>query len=356
MSTACTLWLEPLDVLVFRDLRGLEPGEQHDARSALPGPGVLLGALRGALFRQLGADFRSADPHYGLKERWWGWLGSREGPGTLQLRGPLLYRTVGGQREPLFPAPLDQERPDQRTIEELALRPDGLGQTPPVLPWWPAGGTKDAAGARWLCEHGARGWMLGGPRDPCACGGIEERHLLVREVRVGIARGAERTVSTGLYYQQETLRFAPGAGIAVGVDAADAAQLEELGRLDGRAIPLGGRGHRVLVRLTRRALLPKLPLGPGRVRACFVTPLVLADPALGLPGVRHRRRVLGPPELVGGWDLANRRPRPLRRALPAGSVIELDGVETPDALRAHDWGQPSDLARAGYGTALLGGV
>ena len=60
------------------------------------------------------------------------------------------------------------------------------------------------------------------------------------------------------------------------------------------------------------------------------------------------------PVAVGGFDLARRAPKPLRRALPAGTVLTIRGLSPGAALAALGGETWTHDRRAGYGVALAG--
>ena len=58
-------------------------------------------------------------------------------------------------------------------------------------------------------------------------------------------------------------------------------------------------------------------------------------------------------QLIGGWDLANERPKPMKRYVPAGAVYTFSGE-----LETSEVEQPicddKDAGRIGFGTAFVG--
>ena len=180
--------------------------------------------------------------------------------------------------------------------------------------------------------------------------------IVERETRIGIARDlGTRTARQAMFYMQDTLRFRDGAGLLVEVDAETAEQAALVGALDGHIVPLGGRNHRALLRVRRGEVIPQVDLSTGRARAWCLTPLVI-----GVAGVQPPSGALdalhsGEPMIIGSFDLALGRPRALQRALPTGTVLELCNVKPPEQTTSGSWGQPPELARAGFGTVLIAG-
>lgn len=348
MSSTYTLLLEPIDVLSLRDYRGLEPGEQHDVGTLFPTPTVMMGAVRGALFRAAGADFNRTDPRegYGVPDQYRGWLGGPdpEEPFSLTLRGPWLVRGLDGDAPSLWlPKPLGgrstfdpSAHGDLRPRFHGATRASSLRLAPP--------GHKDGGGPSYVRAHK--------PNDA-----LPEEEFFARERRVGITRKlATRSVEAGLFYLQDTLRFARGVGLAVEVEAKSGKHIELLKSLGGQAIPLGGRGHHVRVTVCADSLRDTSARSSNRVWCLTPLPLHQSQGLILPPGVSVEALEAleaGEPLIVGGFDRAHRRPHPLVRALPAGAVITLSQPlnSPPD----HGWGMSDTHKRAGYGvTQLLG--
>jgi CRISPR-associated protein Cmr3 len=101
-------------------------------------------------------------------------------------------------------------------------------------------------------------------------------------------------------------------------------------------------------------LSEKLPiLAPRPANGCVVTMVTPGIfPGGALPDPHHvvRSAVVPRALLSGGWDLAKRWPKPLRRAVPAGSVYWVDG-ESPAPLDS--WSEPN-MAKQGFGLMLAG--
>lgn len=401
MSARMTLFFEPLDVLQFRDYRPFDAGYNVLGQSVFPLPGVFLGCVRGALFRALGANFRSPDDHFGVTEEWAKTLlGSRHEAGTLQLHGPLVARREGNEIHPYFPVPADLvavKHGDDTRYTVLGSRPGTtedaprfyhrrpgrahVEHTPAVaLPWTSRELAKSRGDALFLTEQGARHYLDIGLPNSDSCFEIEPGHavkqdaLLVTENRFGVTRNPDTlTVEPQRFYLQRPYRLARDHGFAVEVmrpghgDAAAA-----IGELDGRIVQLGGRGHRARVTVIHKALVPAA-LRPGQgttSKLWFVTPAPLQPGLDSWPA--GMRVVTERVQAIGGFDQAHRRPRPLLRALPAGTVVHIDN-KTIEAVQADlcgfvpdasadaspDSGLASELKRlrhAGFAMALSTGA
>lgn len=97
--------------------------------------------------------------------------------------------------------------------------------------------------------------------------------------------------------------------------------------------------------------------------ACFQNgyqPTWLLEPRLGVtPGVKAI--AIGRPQIISGWDLLAKRPKPTRRLAPAGSVYFLNLAGNPsdiaqwvDEIWLHCISDSAQDRQDGFGVALLG--
>lgn len=386
MSSTFTLFFEPLDVLQFRDARPFDLGLHVHARSAFPLPSVFLGAIRTALFRQVGVDFRTRP--FRVPPKWAPLLGDATTSAAFSLRGPLLASRArrDGAVEPLFPAPADLYRHDSGTCDEPRefgvlerAAPEEWGfrrwrwtgraleGRHEAVPWTSAELGKHGAGTMWLTPDGARAYFAhagAGPLHFAEGEALSADDVFQHESRVGIAR-EDRTLATreGLFYVTTPFRLHADAertyGFAVDVTLPSGPEMaglppaeaeKALGALDGRVIPLGGEARRAVVRVSNGALLPRDLTGEGtswpagrKRKLWLLAPLPWGDGSTPAAFAVAERDVR-----MGGFDLALGAPRPLLRALPAGTVLvtDRDVRESLDEVQR----------RAGYGTALVKGL
>jgi CRISPR type III-B/RAMP module-associated protein Cmr3 len=397
MSNRLTLYFEPLDVLQFRDYRPFDAGYNVLGQSMFPLPGVFLGCVRAALFRDQNADF-SKGKDFGVTEPWArDLLGSADRVGSLQLRGPLVARRDRDDKtlHPYFPMPVDlvpledkerSDRPHYCVLQSVRPGPEGPHfyhrragesyamdrQDSPALPWSRHELGKPRGGTLFLTAQGANKYRrasLAPEAEPFALepdDAVEDDKLLKTEDRYGVTRDPDSlTVEPQRFYLQRPYRLARDHGFAVEVElpAIPGAVEEAIRRLDGTIVQLGGRGHRARVEVLDGGLIPAhltQPAGPAR-KHWFLTPAPLqtgldAWPA-GMTVVAERVQA------IGGFDQANRRPRPLLRALPAGSVVHLEAAAHLHEVQAKLCGfssgasPPNDyelerLQHAGFAMAL----
>lgn len=380
MTSRATLFFEPLDVLQFRDHRPFDAGYHVTAGSVFPMPSVFLGCLRTALLREQDARFGEDD--FGLTAPWArDLLGTSRTPGTLTLRGPLLARWSDRGVEPLFPMPRDIAevrfpRPDQPAdASHPASRLQVLGSRKPAarrLHWpsedlcegdvlWTGDRVEKADLSRLMTRAGADHYLAASPDTPLDLDdwtrAIATSEIYIHEQRVGIVRNNDRlTADDRMLYVTRPFRLADDAGFAVDVELPGGLADDAIRELDRRVVPLGGKAHHARIHCSDGPLIPddlsadNAPAA-GTRKLWLITPLVLGVGAWpsGVACTASDRTVA-----VGGFDMARRAPKPLRQALPAGTVLTINGLAPGEALAALGGATWKDDRRAGYGVALAG--
>ena len=348
-------FIEPLDVLFLRGNRLFgEPGSYGESLVP-PWPSVAAGALRSALLAH-----KRIDPvAFGEGAVEDDELGTPDRPGSFRVAGFYLARRGDdGRVEALRPLPADLvvSRDDGGAVAIEALRP--VSQHPrvasscatahlPVLPererakpdtgFWltqagweryvrgelPARGHLVSAGDLWRLET-----RTGVGLDPAARRAADGQLFSVQAVSLG-RRGQSGDFDVGFLLEVTGAAVPADIALRLGGDgraavarAVDVLQAAE----DYDAIAAAGRCRLVMA-------------SPGIFDSGWLPPGVSTEGGVlrfSLHGVSGRVVCAAVPraEVVSGWDLARRRPKPACRVVPAGSVYWLDDIEaTPDALR-----------------------
>lgn len=391
------LFIEPGDVLVFRDGRPFDAGSDHLATGPFPPlPPTLYGALRSALLAQHDADFHADD--FGLADATakaaLGTKPSRDdsGLGTLALTSVALARRIdGGAVERLYPAPFDlltsktKEEEAQGDPVHVLLRPmdapKGVKTNLPegLRPLWPAvrhhATTFYENTATLLTEAGLAHVLGGEPPEPGHLVASDDVYLKEPRTQVSLRGETGKTFSgtaqEGKLFTVEFARMAEHAGLAVSVEAdglLDTAGLLRLGA-ESRAACF----EAVSLSDPDTTDLRPVAAETGRVRAVLTTPAPFQhgwrpdgiegglQGRLGGVAVHLVACAVGRPVNLGGWDLAARpqRPKRARPAAPAGSVyfLQLDRPFDASALFDALDGRSlctGDDARQGLGLVRLG--
>ncbi|HXH11956.1 MAG TPA: type III-B CRISPR module-associated protein Cmr3, partial [Alphaproteobacteria bacterium] len=199
----------------------------------------------------------------------------------------------------------------------------------------------------------------------------EDRKPVEYEERIGIGLEAgRRAAQEGRIYAAQFLRLQKDHGFVVYVEG-----LNGIGP-QGDFMALGGEGR--AARLERlEATAPDLGDPPrslmkhGRFKLYLTTPALFSRgwlPSWLTPptftGLRNGLRLrlvaaaVGRPIPLSGFDMALSQPKPMRRAVPAGSVyfFELEDGDPQLAYRAFYFQSISELSHeAGFGITLVGG-
>ncbi len=351
---------EPWDTLFFRDGKPFSMGEDSWATGIFPPwPSTIYGALRTAYL----ADHPEERAEIDIKTE------------KLRLSGIHLNEEKRGF---IFPAPSDCHMADGRTgtvylsyrfgkpagaiLSAGYLRVHkrlGTGLSPAQDIFLPLDGLK-----KYLKDISSDGEQLD------LRNAIPKDSLLTYEDKIGLGRdNATRSAQESMLYRVQMQRW---EGLSLAVES----NLEDLNMDKPAFLRLGGEGK--AVRLTDTGPLPEFPeqkeIGP-----CFK--VYLLTPALfdngWLPGGMSPRQdgyirgqwrglevellaaFMGKPAPLGGFDIKNRRPKPMQQAVPAGAVYYLraPGASAEQVNAAFHNRMASDqLPKQGFGHALVGAL
>jgi CRISPR-associated protein Cmr3 len=369
------LFLEALDVWMFRDGKPFNAGESHIANSLFPPSALTLqGALRTFLLDQAGVDLNAyregkskADVYVALGDP----SNSGNPLGQFSFYGPFVAkRYASDQIERYVPLPYDvvaAKDADLRfrntrlktlfpidaimVVEDLSLH--ALNIVPDDKP----------LSSYWISEGSLQRYLDGTTLTVGDC--VREETLFAREYRSGNALlYSHRRVRAeeGMLYSGAFIRPQADVGLLIWLS-------EDIARLlpDEGCFRLGGEGRMARFQLIEDAaqVQPNTPLvhhwrGEARLKVVFLTPTYFRQGWLPDDTAFQSSLVaaaLGRPTLMGGWDLAQKRPRPVRRWVPAGSVyyFEFKGQERPDNLLLCE--QPDrelPVAQLGFGQVAVG--
>ncbi len=215
------VFIEPNDVLLFRDGKPFVAGEDHRAKSLFPPtPFTMQGVIRSKVLFDSGVSphdyaYAATPAAQGLIRRIGG-VGS--GYGQLQLRGPFVAkRNDDGSITRYFPLPADVVKVNDRFVVAKPLRNSPCHDNSPatVRPLWVRTHESIKEVHGWLVEDEFKKY-LAGQTDFCV---TPESDLFVREPRLGIALDYKRrSTEEGMLYTMEFLRLREGIGFVLEVD------------------------------------------------------------------------------------------------------------------------------------------
>jgi len=320
------LFLEAVDVWLFRDGRPFDAGSDHRAASVFPPyPTVMQGAIRSHHLVANGDKKINLTSKEAIAEA----VGTSEDYRGLNVRGPFLARREdSGRIVRYLPVPADAAPVEGvvQSLEPCAI-PDGIvanNATPSLLltpkrtpsdqdTQMP---TKEETG-NWLTESDL-GRCLKGEKVAL----VPDRDLFVRESRLGIGlNDSTRTTEEGRLYEVEFIRPQSDIGLSVEVVGYD-------GWPDRGIMRIGGEGRGALFTKMDDIGWPSLPCPlPSRFRVYFATPTYFEegwrpdDWGRFFEGaVELKAAAVNRYESIGGYDWAANAHKPARRYVPAGSV------------------------------------
>lgn len=353
-----------LDTCFFRQALPFNAGEggYAIAKSIFP-PDVT--TLQGVVRTTLALE-RGWRPGPEKKALWPAELGGPDDLGQLKLRGPYLLF----EGEPYFPIPpilVESSGRITRLVPGEVVDCD-LGRVRLPVP------EEDLPGAKlleeqYLSRRGLQAILEGHTPNKEDIKQTDE--LWSEEERIGLERGdSTHTALEGHLYNCVHIR--PHKSVTLVVFVSGIPGEWQVAKL--RAAPLGGEGRVAAVEVIPATgpdeLLPPAPdLAPGedgklRFSVTLVTPGWYGEPGevrqvirQGPPGVPGRcvSACIGKARQIGGWDLANHRPRPLTPVLPAGSTWFYEAEGSAAALVSCLHGQCLGLRNAyGWGQIVIG--
>lgn len=351
--TRLGLTLHPLDPLLFRDGRPFEAGDF--ARSGMPTPQTLAGALRTRVLQDLSFDFdrlaenarQVRDIETALKMS-----GVPDWFLDLRVRGPWLARD-GKPCVPL-PATIRKDR-DGGFQWSRPLRGVVPGWRPPLegmRPLWRGSGPVDKGDGGWVPIDCIPAALDGSLRDDQVW-----KDLYDYDERTGIGINPGTLVAEESHiYGVKLLSLAPGVTFYAEVDVPEGAPKELL--RTGGTIAWGGEARHARIEAVPPVAWPSTPPDERRAMLLLTTPAIFRNgwiPDRPPAGAKLVAAAVPDPIPVSGWDLARAGPKPLRHAVPAGAVYFYE--ECPaSALKDIDslCGVAEDV-RQGWGLFVYGG-
>lgn len=373
------MWIQliPNDTLFFRTGRPFEMGAETEADTIFPPyPSTIYGALRTFLIFHRGGLKSFREGKYAD-------IGTPFEKGNMRIIGPFLFDT---ESETIYlPTPLDLVKVKSGEYEKRAItttmtkRPDiiytdeefeameeiflykGRNKIDQI-----DGYIDDITLEEYLCSTKQEKFY------------VEKDRFYMYETKVGIARNYNTLTSrVGYLYRVSMIRLRFGISLLVRVDCIE--DMPESGILQ-----LGGEGKTVKFKKVNYNPLERLEkinfdLDNRRFKLYLATPAIFKKGWLpewiderSLIGeksdingeIRIRVRliscIIGKYIRIGGWNMAERRPKQMYKAVPAGSVYcfeILDSVNFEDIKKVFHCKNISDIySEEGYGFSLIGKI
>ena len=338
-------FIEPLDLLFLRGNALFGDAGSYGPSMVLPRPSVLAGALRSLMLVHDGFDpaefARGQRPHPTL--------GTPSQPGSFALTGlDLARRRPDGSVESLHALPADlvlsEGQDGQPQLQQMRPHAPAAGlQSSAPLSHWPLLAQPQRSkpiGGRWLTQAGWAQYLNG--QTPGLDQLVSTDQLWQMDSRVGIGLDAATgSVAEGKLFSAQALALRSGIGYLASVQGGEPPA--------SGLLRLGGDGRGAAIQAVRHAP-PEPPwqaladarscrivlTTPGLFAQGWLPPGLDAQHWLSLHGITGRLVCATVPraEVISGWDLALRQPKPAERAASSGSVYWIDDLEaTPAQLR-----------------------
>lgn len=315
-------FIDPVDVLFFRGNKLFgDPGSYGDSLLP-PWPSVAAGALRSLLYATTGGTVY-------------------EHPEDFRVTSFHLARTAKEGFEAVFALPADLLITGTRAAPKIerstVIAPHArlaTSATSPLLPVFGSTTRSKPLEGYWLTESGWCKYLEG--NVPATSDLIATSDLWAVETRIGVGLDEKtRRADDGKLFSTQAVAFKKGVGFIAATN----------GRVsvpENAAVRIGGDGRAATLR-PRIQSLPRADhaaiVSSRRARVVLVTPGIFAD-GWRLPGmtddgawrlgsVKARIVAAAVPraEVVSGWDIKRRQPKPAQRVAPTGSVYWLDDLE-----------------------------
>lgn len=344
------LFLEAIDVWLFRDGRPFDALSDHRAESLFPPyPSVMQGVIRSHHLVVKNVDLRDVKQIESV-------VGTADDYNTLRLRGPFLAKKENGQVVRYLPVPAHAAPGNDGYI---ALTPKPLPETvrtstPTPMLLWPKGEPQKGDFGQWLREDQLHAFLKSEPIQPVKA--ESEKPLFMRESRLGIARDdARRTTEEGALYEVEFIRPCKNVGLLVDVEGYAGWPTQGVMRIGGE-----GRAARFEQVAAPAWRLPLNPL-PRRFLVYFATPTYFLqgwqpkdwnqffEGEVTLQAAAFNRF-----QSLGGFDWAKNDHKPARRYVPAGAVYCFESKNQARLKPSLIQNAMTDLGAAiGFGQILI---
>lgn len=354
--------LYPYDVLMFRDFRSFTAGEDVVAKSILPMPHTLAGAIRTKLYLDYGKEV------YEL-------IGYKRTEPNFMIYGTFL--SINGDEIFAFPADIVGSKDAENSKSKLFyIYPHKLYGSEEYLFFAGKYIHYELVYDYFLTKEGLIKYLLGELSETdLKSKEVAEKYIIPsnkvyrKEERVGIALDENKVTKYGFFYISQFLRFEENVGISIWLDDRVKNYLSRTGFLK-----IGGEGRlaryqlfdvsaKDVIAVDVNELLAKIEK-KKKLKIYLATPLVIPDSentteylqkslekAL-YTKIKNIYPLVDKLLPVGGWDLARNKPKEVTYSLSSGSIIfvEFDGSINISEF----FFKMGNLQKLGYGLCFIG--
>lgn len=370
------IFIEPNDILMFRDGRPFAGGDDHFARGTFPpSPSTIYGSLRSHILSTNWPEYNKFASHpdqipENIKKE----IGTPECTGSLTISQLSIAKRDKNDIEQFFPIPTDvvQNKGDETKVTYV-LSPENMSNSKIMsnLPkglnniWYHSEEILESVSG-FLSSQEMEKYLLGNAPSIY----VESKKLFKTEERTGIRKNRiMRSVETGGIYSVEYFRMNKETGFAVEVENTELLPLSGILRL-------GGDNRSANYSQTSWNEIDSNEL-KKKIENSKHFKLVLTTPAIFKKGwlpenidsakmegkikgisVKMISACIGKPLGIGGYDFVKNRPKIMQKAVPAGSVYYFSLLENDvDRLFDQVWLKSisDERSQEGFGITLIGG-
>ncbi len=324
MKTVDILRFNPESALLFRDTRDF--GFSENARTVFPSSEPFYGAVRTAFLRKRKTNLRDSKAIAEQKSQ----IGGRDDPGAFRFVGPFPFLKENGRTRYFLPTPSHLTKWEDGKI--------GFLQPNPNLPFSYTGislqtlwdgkteqGSRAAEAYPWIDWEGMARIKAG--ELPANNHLAKENAFFEVEHRTGIGlRGDRKNAQEEMIFRVRSFRFKEEAGLYLFI-------LKGADLLEGiDTVLLGGKSGVATTELEKNvsvSLFDKVE--DTQKTVVLITPAIFRNGFLPAKsgnaffGATVGSVCNGKPYPIGGWDLIDRKPKPLMHAVPFGSTYFIEG-------------------------------
>jgi len=376
MSDGQWLFIQAQDVWMFRDSKPFTAQQNFVARSHFPpNPQTMQGVIRTAYLESQNVNWQayangSADPTLYEKVGHGGIGGSGKATlGNLSISGPFIGIKSGDTVEPVFRAPLDLLH--NSTSGAFAVLSPEKSETfytnRSFDSWQPLGRSSNKEELQeakneerfrevngWLSSQQFTEYLNGKSVSGSL---LKDSDIFEYEDRIGLGLNYDRRAAQkGLLYRATFIRPCDDIGLLVRINQT---LFEQPG-----TIRIGGETRSGKFEIKNDIAFPRVQAS-SRVKIVLLTPAYFTDgwqphdqnwsKWVGSGG-KLVSAVLGKPMGISGWDIANKRSKPLRHYVPAGSVYYFENAAVTDEPFTESPANEDDglFGAMGFGTVAIG--
>jgi CRISPR-associated protein Cmr3 len=370
------IFIEPNDVLMFRDGKPFAGGDDHFARGSFPPPpSTIYGALRSHILSLKSGEFQTfKNDTSKISKELTDEIGTPNELGTLKITQFTVAKNDGAQVKQYFPMPRDIAKEKGKDDSNFyILKPDSsinniaMTDSPSGLQHlWCATSEALEAIAGFLSEDAMTSYLLGNAPDKV----IETKNIYLTEERTGIRKnGLTRSIHEGGLYSVEYFRLQESFGFTIELAGTNLMPESGILRLGGDHRSAAYFKHSwndinnkpIKEKISRDKHFKLVLLTAAVFEHGWLPDGINSNTLEGnINGIKVKMtsacvgRTIG----IGGFDIVKEMPKVMNKAVPAGSVYYFELLDADaEKLFSNLWLKSISNKRhqEGFGISIIGG-